>query len=98
MIVDIFFVYQFIKKLTTPFNKWNAFNLNIIDDKGNILKSRKDLTTRDEKESFTIFDNMVLKIKKLFRTLHYCPCHLNVAQAAVLTFAVTEKKYEYETN
>ena len=69
MIVDLFFVYQFIKRLATPFNKWNAYNLNIIDDKGNIIKSRKDLTTRDEKESFTLFDNLVLKIKKLLNTI-----------------------------
>lgn len=65
MVVDLFLVYQFIKRLSTPFDKWKAFELGIIDKDGNILKSRSDFTTRDEKDSFGVFDNMVLKIKKL---------------------------------
>ena len=40
---NIYFVYQFIKKLVTPFDKTKAFELGIIDEKGRILKKRRDL-------------------------------------------------------
>ena len=32
---NIYFVYQFLKKLVTPFEKTTAFELGIIDKKGN---------------------------------------------------------------
>ena len=38
MIVDLFLVYQMIKRLATPFEKWSAYELGIIDDKGMPLK------------------------------------------------------------
>ena len=34
---NVYFVYQFIKKLVTPFNKPRAFELGIIDEKGKVL-------------------------------------------------------------
>ena len=33
--IDLFVTYRFIKLLTTPFNKTEAFKLGIIDAKGN---------------------------------------------------------------
>ena len=36
--VDIFLVYQFIKRLATPFNETKAFELGLIDEKGKKLK------------------------------------------------------------
>lgn len=65
MIVDLYVVYKFLRKLTTPFNKWRAYKTGVIDENGNIIKKKKDRLTLDEKDSFTILDNMVLKIKKL---------------------------------
>lgn len=65
MIVDLFLVYQFIKRLATPFNEWDAYKLGIIDEKGNILKKSRELTTQDEKKSWGKFDVMISKLKKL---------------------------------
>lgn len=65
MVVDLFLVYQFIKRLATPFNKWKAYELGIIDEKGNILKRRKDLNTVKEREAWGKFDVMISKLKKL---------------------------------
>ena len=65
MIVDIFLVYSFIKRIATPFKEWDAFKLGIIDDKGNILKSRKSLNTVKEQDAFGIYDLMILKLKRL---------------------------------
>lgn len=65
MIVDLFLVYSFIKRLTTSFEDWPAFKLGIIDKDGNILKKRRDLKTVDERAAFGVYDLMILKLKKL---------------------------------
>lgn len=65
MIVDLFLVYSFIRRLTTPFEKWDAYEQGVIDKDGNILKTKKNRNTRAERDSFGTFDLMVLKLKKL---------------------------------
>ena len=64
-VVDLFMVYSFVKRLATPFDKWKAYETGVIDERGNILKSRKDRRTIDERKSFGKFDLLVLKLKKL---------------------------------
>ena len=64
--VDLFLIYQFIKRLATPFNEWKAYDLGIIDEKGNILKdSRERKKSIKERDAFGKFDLLVLKLKKL---------------------------------
>jgi hypothetical protein len=65
MVVDLFLVFQFIRKLVTPFNKWPAYKEGVIDDKGNVLIKRKDLTKNAQRKAFGVFDQMILNIKKL---------------------------------
>ncbi len=65
MIVDLFLVYQFIKRLSTPFKDWDAYKLGIIDETGKQLIKRKDFTKRDQKNAFGIFDIMITKLKRL---------------------------------
>jgi hypothetical protein len=60
--VDLIFIYQFIKRLVTPFDETDAFKLGIIDEKG---KKIKDPKTREEEESYGYFDRLVFNIKKL---------------------------------
>ena len=36
--VDLFVTYRFIKLLTTPFNKTDAYKFGIIDDEGNRIR------------------------------------------------------------
>jgi hypothetical protein len=62
---NIYFVYQFLKKLVTPFNKTKAFELGIIDEKGKILKRRRDLETSEEKDAYNLSDTLIWNIKKL---------------------------------
>ena len=69
MVVDLFLVYQFIKKLVTPFNKWPAFKLGIIDAKGNIVIRRKDFTKKEQSKAFGVFDQLVGNVKKLLAKL-----------------------------
>ena len=62
---NIYFVYQFLKKLVTPFEKTKAFELGIIDEKGKILKRRRDLDTSEEKDAYNLSDTLIWNIKKL---------------------------------
>ena len=70
--IDLFVTYRFLKLLTTPFEKTDAFKLGIIDEKGNRIKKPKstrpavDLTTTELKNSYTILHKLVFNIKKIF--------------------------------
>lgn len=64
-IVDIYVVYQLVKKLTTPFVDTPAFKLGIIDKHGNVLRPRKTLKTQDELDAWTWLDVMLNNIKRL---------------------------------
>jgi hypothetical protein len=63
-VVDLYLVYRVLRRLTTPFESWEAYKLGIIDAKGNILKKRRDLDRVAEREAFTLFDLMILNMKK----------------------------------
>lgn len=68
--VDLFVTYRFLKLLTTPFDKTEAFKLGIIDKDGNRIKeedgSVEVLRTPDEKGAYTILHKLIFNIKKLF--------------------------------
>ena len=71
--IDLFVTYRFLKLLTTPFEKTDAFNLGIIDEKGNRIKKPKttqpavELATVEQKNSYTILHKLVFNIKKIFQ-------------------------------
>jgi len=69
MIVDLFLVYQFIKRLATPWEKWPAYELGIIDKDGNQLKKRKDFRTVKERDAWGKFDLMIAKLKRLLNKI-----------------------------
>ncbi len=59
---DLFIAYQFIKRLSIPFNKTKAFRAGLIDAKGNTLRKAK---TPAEKVALTPFDRLTINIKKI---------------------------------
>jgi hypothetical protein len=74
--IDLFVTYRFLKLLTTPFDKQDAYKLGIIDKDGNrkigkpipgIKVSKPDpLETSEEKAAYTILHKLIFNIKKLF--------------------------------
>ena len=74
--VDLFVTYRFIKLLTTPFEKTDAYKLGIIDEKGNRImpppvnnvrqKVPEPLRTTAEKNAYTILHKLIFNIKKIF--------------------------------
>lgn len=64
-LVDLFLVYQFVTRLVTPFNQWEAYRLGIIDEKGKVLRKRSTLTATDDKAAWGYFDILAANLKKL---------------------------------
>ena len=74
--IDLFVTYRFIKLLTTPFEKTDAYKLGIIDENGNRVmpppiagvRQTKPATlgTTAEKNAYTILNKLVFNIKKIF--------------------------------
>lgn len=56
-IVSSVAAFSFIKKLTTPFNKWELFKNGTIDEEGKFLKKNIKIP---------VFDGIARKIKRLF--------------------------------
>jgi len=67
--LDIMIAYKFVKILATPWTKTDAYDLGIIDEKGNILKKQKDLKSGKEKKAYTIIHRLTWNIKKLLDKL-----------------------------
>jgi hypothetical protein len=65
MVVDLFLVYQFIRRLATPFNKWEAYKEGIIDADGKVLIKKKNFTKSSQRKAWGVFDVMIANIKKL---------------------------------
>ena len=70
--IDLFVTYRFLKLLTTPFEKTDAYKFGIIDKDGNRIKKKNsdevavDLLTSQLKNSYTILHKLVFNIKKIF--------------------------------
>lgn len=95
MVIDAFLVYSFIKRLVTPFNKMPAYQLNLIDDKGNFLKARKDFNAQ-EKKALQLFDVMIINLKKLIAQVPFGKTRIATIAAAMLLLRSTPKKKMFE--
>tara|TARA_B100000575_G_C22964714_1_gene557184 strand:- start:51 stop:629 length:579 start_codon:yes stop_codon:yes gene_type:complete len=91
--VDLYIVYQFIRRLATPFKEWPAYKTGVIDDRGNIKKNKRT-RTREEDKSFQTFDLMILKLKKLLEKIPGGRTRL--ASYAAALFLIREK-WEHKT-
>lgn len=60
-VIDIYVLYQIIKRISTPFDQTDAFKLGLIDKSG---KSLKKAQSSEEKKAMTLFDRFVFNIKR----------------------------------
>ena len=59
--IDLYMLYQIIKRISTPFENTDAFKLGLIDKNG---KSLKKAASPEEKKAMTYFDRFVFNIKR----------------------------------
>ena len=95
--VDLFVTYRFLKLLTTPFNKTDAFKFGIIDKDGNRIKkedgSVEVLRTPDEKGAYTILHKLIFNIKKLFAKVPGLRTKVGTYAAALFLLKDTFKEH-----
>jgi len=95
--IDLFVTYRFIKLLTTPFNKTEAFKLGIIDAKGNRVTEPGTnkvtiLRTSKEKNAYTVLHKLVFNIKKLFEKVPGLRTKIGTYAAALFLLKDTFKE------
>lgn len=68
-VVDLFLVYQFIIRLITPFDQWDAFRYGIIDKDGKVKRKRATLVKDEERRAWGYFDILAANVKKFIGKL-----------------------------
>ena len=104
--IDLFVSYRFLKLLTTPFEKTDAFKLGIIDKKGHrIMKTGVDarfpevkLITTQQKNAYTILHKLVFNIKKLFNKVPGLRTKVGTYAAALFLLKDTFKEHVEDPN
>lgn len=91
---DLILIYQFIKRLTTPFKDTDAFKLGIIDQDGKKLKSPE---TSEEQNAYGYFDRLVFNIKRLLERLPGGKSRLSSYAAALFLIKESENVKEHYT-
>ena len=64
--IDLIITYRVVKMLVTPFNKFKAFDLGIIDEKGKNLIKMKDVKGSDRKH-YTMLHRFVFNLKRILQ-------------------------------
>lgn len=78
---DIYYTYQFVKRLSTPWEDTSAFKLGIIDRNGKKLRSPKNTK---ERNAYTLFDRMVYNVKRILNKAGFKNRVSNFAAALLL--------------
>ena len=94
-LVDLYLVYRILRLFTTPFAEWDANKTGVIDDEGNIVVSQ-DKRTPAQNDSFTKFDLLILKLKRVLEKLPFGKAKL-ASYAAALFLLKEEKNIKEET-
>ena len=95
--IDLFVTYRFIRLLTTPFEKTEAFKLGIIDKDGQrtLIKGTNkptELNTHEEQNSYTVLHKLVFNIKKIFGKVPGLRTKLGTYAAALFLLKDTFKE------
>lgn len=64
-VLDTYYSFRFIHILTQKWENTDAYRLGIIDAEGNILKTKDQLKTSEEKDAISKFHLLVWNIKRL---------------------------------
>jgi hypothetical protein len=92
-IIDNLLAFRILYMLVTPFEETAAFKFGIIDKNGVPLKKMKDLTTSEERDSYTYLNKLVFTMKRLIGKLPG-----GKTQLASIVAAYYLIKESYETN
>ena len=89
--IDLFVTYRFIRLLTTPFEKTDAYKLGIIDEKGQ--RTDKKLYKQTEQSAYTVLHKLVFNIKKIFQKVPGLCSKVGTYAAALFLLKDTLKEH-----
>ena len=90
--MDIYMIYQFIRRLVTPFTEMPAYRAGIIDNQGRFLKQKSQFTPADER-ACTYFDILIINLKRLIAKIPGGKSQL-ASYAAALLLTRTYESYQ----
>jgi len=90
--MDLFLVYQFVKRLSTPWDKTDAFKVGLIDKNG---KSLKKAETTEEHNALGYYDRLVFNLKRLLEKLPGGKTRLGSFGAALFLMKEGANEKEY---
>ena len=90
-LTDLFFVYQFIRRLTTPYKRWPSFATGVIDKEGNVLVPPKE-RSKDQEKTFGVTDLMILRLKRLLAKVPGGKSQIATYAAALMLLRESKKK------
>lgn len=94
--VDAIITYRILKKLVTPFEETQAYQLGIVDKNGKVLKKESQLTTPQERDAYTMLDRLVFRLKRIINKVPYENKRLlNLAAALTLVREHVHDEKEY---
>ena len=64
--IDLIITYRVVKMLVTPFNKFKAFELGIIDADGKVLRKFKEVKG-SERKHYTMLHRFVFNLKRILK-------------------------------
>ena len=64
--VDLLITYRVVKLLVTPWTKFDAYKLGIIDGNGKVLKKMRTLAGK-EKNAYTILHRFIFNLKRIMK-------------------------------
>jgi len=82
-IANTYVAYRFLRLLTTPFEKTDAFKLGVIDADGKLLKTKKERKTSNEKKSYDTFHRLVFNLKRVLHKIPFMKGRLGSLAAAL---------------
>ena len=89
--MDLYFVYKFAKFIAMPWESWPAYQLGIIDEKGNVIKKKR--SGLEERSNYTLFHRLLRKLKQLMEKVPGMKSKLGKAVAAYFLFKEGMEKH-----
>tara|TARA_B100000953_G_scaffold297214_1_gene291567 strand:+ start:1435 stop:2127 length:693 start_codon:yes stop_codon:yes gene_type:complete len=81
---ELYFLFSFLKRLVTKFEKTDAYKLGIIDKNGKVLIKKRDFTTIEQRNAFTMMDTLIFNLKKLLGKIPFGKTTIATYAAALL--------------
>ena len=93
-LIDTIIIFRILRKLTTPWDKTDAYKTGLIDKNGKILVGKADRTP-EQKKAYTLLDRLVFNLKRM---LNKIPGGKSQIGSYVAALALIKEYVEQQSN